>query len=351
MVVAWGIVIALGLEEALVALVAMLLLAAAIPLGVLAGNLARQLPGPLGGLANGVVLATEVAIRSQLAWAQSAGQGLASLISAPFQAIWTDLRALVVATEHLYWSQHRMRTVTVPAIYAWTWTELVRAYQSAIAHADQVGARDLAYARQLVVQAMARADAEHVQALLHAEQLARAEQEYAHQLVVQAMARADVEFGQATRYAEQLALAEQAYAGDLFRESLDYARSAAAGAEAYARGLGLLVEDYARSLTGTAIAHADQVGAAAVGAAAVATAAVAVRVQAIEQSPCQRFCSPLGDIGGLLQALADAGLLAALLALVQEARSHPELVARELDDVFRPAAQAAARSLRLGIPG
>jgi len=350
MVVAiWGILVAVGLEEALIAVMGVLLLAAMAPLAILASNVARQLPGPLAAVAGAVAGAIEAGIRLTVVFSEASANALASAIQAPFQAIWTDIRALVLATEHLYWASDRIRTVTIPGVYSWTWSQLVAVYQASIAHADAVGARDVEYARQLALGLLARADAEFVEAVRHADAVGLQVAEYARQLAAQDAAYALQLATQEAAYVQAVAAAEAAYAGDLFREALDYARAGALGAEAYARGIGTLVEDYARTLTGDAITHSDAAASAVAAVAAAATAAVATRVRDIEDSPCQRFCGPLGDLGSLLQGLENAGLLALMVALVEEARTHPDQVADAIGGVVRPLAQDAVRSLQLGI--
>ena len=70
----------------------------------------------------------------------------------------------------------------------------------------------------------------------------------------------------------------------------------------------------------------------------------------IENAPCMKFCSPLGDLGQLLQGLEDAGLLALLLLLLQEARTNPAGVATAIDDTIGTVGRDAFQSLQLGIP-
>jgi len=83
---------------------------------------------------------------------------------------------------------------------------------------------------------------------------------------------------------------------------------------------------------------------------AAAVAAVAARVAEIEDSPCQRYCGPLGELGQLLQGLADVALPALLVALAEEAIQHPADVASMVDRTIRPAAGAVYNGMQLGIP-
>jgi hypothetical protein len=347
----WGIFVAAGLEEAAIAGLGILIVAAMVQLGVLAGNAARQLPWPLGGIAGAVATATEAAIRLSVVWTQASANALASVIQAPWQAVWTVNRAVLVATEHLYWTADRIVHIHIPSLYAWAQASLHGVYVAAVTHSDAVSLALQGWTGHLVQQAMLRADQEFMEAVRHADQLAQAEARFTAQAVREAEQRADAEFAQATAYAQAIGRAGEAYAGDLFREALDYARAGALGAEAYAAGVGALAEDYARALTREAITHSDTAAAAVAAAAAAATAAVASRVVEIERSPCQRFCSPLGDLGSLLQELGDAGLLAVLLALFAEATEHPDQVADAIGSVIVPIARGAASDLQLGIPG
>jgi hypothetical protein len=77
---------------------------------------------------------------------------------------------------------------------------------------------------------------------------------------------------------------------------------------------------------------------------------ITAAISDIENAPCMKFCSPLGDLGQLLQGLEDAGLLALLLLLLQEARTNPAGVAIAIDDTIGAVGRDAFQSLQLGIP-
>lgn len=79
--------------------------------------------------------------------------------------------------------------------------------------------------------------------------------------------------------------------------------------------------------------------------AAALAAPIAAAVTAIEDSPCMKYCSPLGDLGQLLQGLEDAGLLAIMLALIEEARQNPQEVQSILRSVFVPLVDDAATTV------
>lgn len=70
----------------------------------------------------------------------------------------------------------------------------------------------------------------------------------------------------------------------------------------------------------------------------------------IEDSPCMQYCSPLGDLGQLLQGLEDAGLLAIMVALIEEARTNPGQVAADINNDLAGPIKDVVASLQLGIP-
>ena len=73
-------------------------------------------------------------------------------------------------------------------------------------------------------------------------------------------------------------------------------------------------------------------------------------IQEIEDSPCQQFCSPLGELGQLLQGLEDAGMLAIMIALVEEAVTNPSGVKDAISNDIMPPIRSAVSALQLGIP-
>lgn len=76
--------------------------------------------------------------------------------------------------------------------------------------------------------------------------------------------------------------------------------------------------------------------------------AIEAEVTTIRDSPCMRYCSPLGDLGQLLQGLEDAGLLLIMLGLIEEARHNPQEVQSVLRNVFVPLVDDAANVVGLG---
>ena len=151
-------------------------------------------------------------------------------------------------------------------------------------------------------------------------------------------------------YARLLAGQAEGYALGLARSLLASLDARVMDLERFAERVGADAEGYARTLRELGDAYARELVMAAAAIAAAEVAAVAVRVRAIERSPCQRFCGPLGDVGELLQELGDAGLLALMLELISESRRDPGGVARAIDGSIGQVARSTAGALQLGLP-
>lgn len=346
----WAIEIALAIGDVSIALLGMAIIAALVPLGELTANILARLPFPLSIAAKLAAAAFEDAVKGTIAWTQASADGLASVIQAPWQAIWTVQREALVATAKVADAVWRVRYQALPAVEA-----------QLVAYVQSLAGEIIQYAAGLVAQAEARADAEVAS-------VAR----YAGELVAGAEARADAEIVDVEHFVESTAATVTAYAGQLAVDVeraaeagdqvvADYASALAgdvlaeavrlvAGAEALAESIGIASQDFTREAVGAAEAEAGAAIAVAAAAATAAIAGVAVRVSEIEDSPCQRACSPLGDIGQLVQGLEDAGLLAILLGVVAEALHDPKTLATELQDATVVPARAAMAALSgLGI--
>lgn len=79
-------------------------------------------------------------------------------------------------------------------------------------------------------------------------------------------------------------------------------------------------------------------------------APITAAITEIENSPCMKACGPLGDLGAFIQGLEDASLLAVFMALIQQARTDPVGLEREISSTVVPAMRDVASSLGLGIP-
>jgi hypothetical protein len=345
--VAWGILIVFGLDDVLVALVGLAIVAAAVPLGVLAGNAARVLPWPFYLAADLLVRATVAAVNATVSWTEASANGIAQAIQAPWQAIWTDMRATVVASEHLFWAIWRVQYVTVPAVYSWAWATIAAARAEAIAHTDQVAGVLVRWVQSLIAQEAARADAEFAQAVALAEALAEADVRYAQQLALGAEARADAEVAGAIAHADAAAAAVAGYAATLAGDAITYTQQVAAGLETRLEGVQQADTDYARQLAGDLVQDIEAAEARAIAYAAAAAGTVAVAVQAIEDSPCMQACGALGELGQLLQGLEDAGLIVILLGLLAEVRHDPDAVQQVLRRDVVPIAHDALAGLGL----
>ena len=156
---------------------------------------------------------------------------------------------------------------------------------------------------------------------------------------------AEALFGQAETYARQLVgdletlvrqLNAQAlgFAEDAFGRAIDFEQRLYNDASRFAEREGVLARDWARTLFDQANAFT-----------LATVAAVAIRVTAIERSKCQQFCSPLGDLGQLLQDVEDAALVALLLAMAGEMARDPRGAARSIDSLIGPQVRELTGSL------
>jgi hypothetical protein len=329
----WGVLVVLGLDEALAAALGASIIAAAAALAVFGQQLARKLPWPLSLAANGISGAISLTIIETVRFTVGSAQGLANAIQAPWQAIWTVARSTVVATEQLAVGLLAVVLVDLPKLVSWTQTLVQTSYLSATAYAHTQAAQVAQYAAQLVLQAEARADAEFVTAVTHSDAVGAAVARYAHDLVQAEVARADAEFLTAEQFARAAAGEAIDYAHQLAGSVLEYVEAADHTLELQVERVLADATDYARALERIAVDHADAAAAATGAAAAAATGALAARVSDIERSDCMKVCSPLGAIGGLLQALGDASLAAVILAMAAELASDPRGAAAAIDAV------------------
>lgn len=338
------------LELAVLAVVGLLLIIAASSLAGLTQRWFGSAPWPLSIIGPGAAAAFVSAVYDGIRWAGASADGLAQVITAPFQAIWSWAWYTTETVSQAASAVWKMRYQVIPAVETslinWT-LALVGMEAQARAAADQVVAqyaRALTGAAEAYALGLAQEVAQFVQQVVGAEGQARAAGD---QLVAE---YAQAAAGEAERYAQALDTATLGYVNQVAGDLVRYTAAGVLGAEDYARGIGVAVEDYARSLEGIAVQHADAAVGAAAAAAAAATAAVAARVTAIEDSPCQQYCSLLGGLGQLLQGLEDVGLEALLVALLAEAQQHPDQVMAAIDGTIGAAARDAGRSLQLGIP-
>ena len=338
--------IALELPAAAVAVVGILLVAAAFAIALLVADMLGALPvigGTVGPAARNAMLG---AIGRTVVWTQQSAQAMASVIAGPVVGIWTMIDALVTEDWQIVGAIYTLATYTLPNLRQWVWS-LVDAntrwlFAALAADVDwlkqytyDTGQWILTWAQGAL--AAERAYADYVKIALWDAIGAWVD------ILVKRMDAGDVEAG---RYAEALA-----------GRAIDYADSVGArdlrvidqvGGELAARidaEVGRAI-DYERTVAGELlrdIAGAEARATAYAGALAVPIAAA---VTAIEQSPCMRYCSPLGELGQMLQGLQEAGLLAAILALAGESARDAQGTGRELASVLGPLTRDLAVSAR-----
>lgn len=346
MPIALGLVMELALDGVAIALLGLAIVAAVVPLGQLTAAILSRLPGPLAAVAGLGVSAIEGAIGQVVRWADASVNGLAHAIDYPFRALWTVQVGAAAAAQQTALSLWNVRFRVIPAvetaITTWVWTlyNALVTYSTALfqaerARADQEFTDAVRYTQAAVQQAEARADYEFGQAV-----------QYAQSATSAAMARADQEFSEALQFTLQAVTQAEARADYEFGQAVAYTQAAVADAERFAERVGVAAEGFALGLEREAIDHADAAVAGAAAAAAAATAAVASRVSEIEDSSCQRYCSPLGDLGQFLQGLEDAGLAAALLGLAAAAARDSAGVGRTIAQGLGPLAQDLASAAR-----
>lgn len=265
-------------------------------------------------------------------WAQAAVSPLTDAID----RVWAERHAFGLATVQTIQLGYNV-TAILESQLRWVAQQLLPAeirasLALALAYANQL-AQQL---EQAIVAALASAVAYTTQVAQQLEQLDRDLYASAVQVAVSEAEAVDAHvrlaLAEAVTHTDQAVGQVEALATGLYAQSLAYSQEV---------GRDLLVAlDADQAWTRDAVRQAEvegQAAAAAAGAAALAGAgalvtAVAARVTAIEDSPCQRFCSPLGDAGQLLQGIQDAGILAIILGLVVQAEQDPAGLARELHD-------------------
>lgn len=162
---------------------------------------------------------------------------------------------------------------------------------------------------------------------------------------------------QAIDYADQVGQRAIGFAQQVGADQASFSEGLYQQSTAYARALQQEAIDYDGALHRQALDHADQVGTQAEGYAralqqqvidtvGVSVGVVAAQVQDLERSPCIQHCGPLGDLGGLLQDLEDAGALALLVAIAAAAIKDPQGVLDETRAVALPAIQTAGQGVQ-----
>jgi len=275
---------------------------------------------------------------------------ITSLITSVFNDVWGHRVWTGYALEHAWAALDRVVNALLPLKLAEQAAYTTMVWVSVSAHTDWVWAQEAAHTDYVWAQVAAHTDYVWAQATdyttrvwkldsAHADYVWAQATAYATRIVADEAAHVDYVWGVTTRYAETLMGQEMQRAMDAERSILAAMAAATAGAIATTE-----------NLWGTETARARGAEAGIAAAATAAVAAVAARVTSIEDSPCQRYCGPLGDLGALLDGLSAVVLPAAMIALIEECMTHPADVAAAIDaNVAKPAQQLAA-AFQLGIP-
>ena len=201
-------------------------------------------------------------------------------------------------------------------------------------------------ARLFFTQSLMYAQQIGLNANLYATQVGLAAQQFARLLFSQALGYTEARVVGAEGYARDLVQGADAYARQLQGEALQFTRDGVVDAERFAAGVGADAEGYARALHNLAIGHADAVGAATALFALSLARPLADAIVRVEDSPCFRYCNPLGDLGRLAQGLEEAGLAAFLIGMVAEGIRDPSGTAKEINGVLGPIMRETGDTLR-----
>lgn len=268
-----------------------------------------------------------------------------------------QVQPLVDAIARFRWALVLLPTWTVNAIYA-VWWATGRLYWfvipdleirlSAQALKFTLAAED--YARFLAVNVWTAAQRIVAEANQYALTLTMAAESYAlfeavnvwaaaQRIVGEEAARALAAEAQLTAEAQLIGLQAERYAAQLAAQGIAYTQAAVLDAERFAERVGADAEGYARSLSDLVMGRVHTLAQDLT----LADVAVAERVDAIERSPCQRYCDPLGVLGQFLQDLEGAGLLALLAALAASAVEDPRGTRDAVLELVQAPAQETAQ--------
>src|SRR5215469_8242393 len=95
-----------------------------------------------------------------------------------------------------------------------------------------------------------------------------------------------------------------------------------------------------------AAGYAQQLAAIVAAFAAARANANALAIQAIEDSPCQQVCQPLGQLGQAVQELQQLATVELLLQLAVQGVRDPQGAAREVSGLFGPLVASTAQDVR-----
>lgn len=227
-----------------------------------------------------------------------------------------------------------IRFDVIPAVTQQLWVLMSQLYNLTVSLINAQAAQQQQYSVALYWQAVRFTVQELGAEQAFAQQLAAQGQQFTLGQIAQVVSYDQQLAAQLLSDAQGLTLDAERYAAALAAQLVAFTQAAVGDAELLAERIGVDGAEYARALQRQALDFASGAAAAAFADAAALTAALAVTVTAIEDSPCMRFCAPLGDLGQLLQQLVDLGLAALLVSLAAELARDPRGTAATLDQLI-----------------
>lgn len=285
-----------------------------------------------------------------VAVAQSWAQAATAPAQFVIDHVWADLHFnawhVSANLDQFYNWVHWIQKALIPYWTGKLWDAINLTFTQSLQFTQLLVTQTQMLARELFQNANLYATQLSIAANLYATQLYLAGQDFARLLFSQALGYTDARVTGAEGYARQLAADSGAYARQLQGEALQFTRDGVLDAERFAQRVGVDAEGYARALHDVAIGHADAVGAA-VGLYALSLARpLTDAITRVEESPCFRYCNPLGDLGRLAQGLEEAGLAAFLIGMVAEGLRDPSGTAKEINGVLGPIMRETGDGLR-----
>lgn len=325
-----------AIDAVIIAILAAILIWASTPLWRPILQAMARLPF-IGAYVAGLIESTvAVAIQASASWASAAIQPLAQLVYNVAWGFYFYRDASVHVAESTYNAINGIVTIKLP----------------------QLEGRAAELTRLLVTQTQMLARLFFTQSLMYTDALVGLLRADTQLLVTQTQMLARLFFTQSLMYTELLVTQLTQYTQLLVTQTQMLARDLFRQAEELDRLLEDMLAGYARALFTQALTYVDRqlldlrnfldwarrqdleyvrglIGAAAV-ALALTIAGVVARVKTLEDSPCQKYCNPLGDLGQLLQGVEDAGLVALLLALSAQMAHDPKGTAHAIDQLIGP---------------
>jgi|SRR5215472_3985796 len=291
----------------------------------------------VGSFASAQLLSLIRTVENEALIGFEAGAGvLLTLIRAHFNSVWQPAVWTGYALDHAWSAINSVVYALIPFRMAEQAAYTTMVWAETSAHTDYVWAQTSAHTDYVWAVESAHADYVWAQSTKYATDIWRVESahtdyvwrqatDYATRIVADEAAHVDYVWGVTTAYAQGLVAQEM-------QRALEAERTLQMELDAAGAGTIGTVE----RLWGQETARAQGAEAAIAAAGVAAVAAVAARVAEIEGSECQRFCSPLGDLGSLLQGLQDAGMVAAIFGLAAQSSRDPAGAAKDIQALAGP---------------